>query len=130
MAKEKKVSLLSTAKQRTEDGLSDLFKGRKKLSKKDRKAFLDIDLTVSDFDIVEAKGKHYVVIVFLEKPDFAYGGGKILTEIFDAYVENFDSVEEARAAYKDEGEPLVIRLEMVEGEENDYVKVTVVNDED
>lgn len=123
------ASLLSVAKEKTK-GLSDLFEGREPLKKKDRKKFLNRDLTVSDFDVLDYNSAHYAVVVFEEEPTIAYSAGVALTGIFDAYVEEFDSVKDARDAYRDE-DALVVHLEEIETKEkgNTFIKVSVVNGE-
>lgn len=122
-----KASLKAVAKEETK-GLSDLFEGREQLKKKDRKKFLNRHLTIMDFDVLDYNTSHYAVVVFEEEEQIAYSAGKNLTEIIDAYVGNFDSVSDARAAYRDE-DPCIVMLEETETKEkgNTFIRVTVVD---
>lgn len=123
------ISLRGMAQEHTE-GLSDLFVGRKKLLKKDRKKFLDRDLTVMDFDTVSYNDTHFAVVVFEEEESIAYSAGKALTEIIDAYADACGGIREARERYREE-EGLIIRMEETETSTgNTFIKVMVVNGED
>lgn len=122
------MGLKNVAKEQTK-GLSDLFEGREQLKKKDRKQFLETELTVQDFDVLDYNNSHYAVVVFDEKQEYAYSAGKQLTQMIDAYVEECGGIKEAREQYKDE-EPLVIIMHETETKEgNTFVAVEVVDAE-
>lgn len=91
--------------------LSELYKERKKLETRD---VVGKELTISDFDMVSmmSKGKmvSFAAVTFEEMEGFVYNAGLILTKMITAWVDEYDTVEQAREAYKAETDKVKVKL--------------------
>lgn len=53
---------------------------------------LNEELTIDKFDFINIKGKNVAVVTFREKPNAYYMGGKLLTRMFEGFVEDNEGV--------------------------------------
>lgn len=68
---------------------SPVLEGRAKISTDDIIAKYPDGVTINAFDFLTGKNGRYVVCAFRQDPGAYFNGGKILTEIFESFVEEY-----------------------------------------
>lgn len=83
------------AKQKTEG--SPVLAGREKIETDAVIALYPDGITITQFDFLNGKNGKYVVCTFAEDASKFFNGGKILTDIFESFVDHFKTPENTYA---------------------------------
>lgn len=88
-------------------------------------------VSITDFDFLDSQdGGRYVVCTFEENPGLYFNGGKILTELFENIVSQFEDLDQAREAYQKSPDDETIKVKLSHARSkkgNRYTKVEVVD---
>lgn len=76
-------------------GTMGLMNGREKIATEDLLAKYPNGITITSFDILNGQNGEHMICTFAEDTSRFYNGGKILTDMAKAWVEDYQSVEEA-----------------------------------
>ena len=89
--------------------LSDLMNGRTKVSIDEMIQRFPDGFTIEDFDIVDDKKAQYPVFTIKEDKNICFFGGIVLMNMVDNWVEGFESIDDCRVAFAEDG-GLPVRL--------------------
>lgn len=108
---------------RKETTLSDLMVGTKLTTAELVKSFPD-GVTINAVDVIETEEAHYCVVTFEEIGNAFYTGGKILTKIVDAWLNEFGG--DVAMCNHDLVECGGVKVRFTESKTKDNKNVTVV----
>ena len=118
------------AKKKT--GGSPVLEGRAKITTDDIIAKYPNGVTINAFDFLNGKNGRYVVCAFRQDPLAYFNGGKILTEIFESFVDEYqaegvtfqDALDQCMQDFEKEG--LKVKLSMSRTKEGNRVTLVEV----
>ena len=90
-------------------------------------------VTINGFDFLNGKNGRYVVCCFKNDPQRYFNGGKILTEIFESFVEEYQdktdgmTFSEAQEACMQDFSRECLKVKLSEGRTKDGNRVTLVD---
>lgn len=111
---------------------SPVLEGRAKITTDDIIAKYPNGVTINAFDFLNGKNGRYVVCAFRQDPMCYFNGGKILTEIFESFVEEYqaegvtfqDALDVCMRDFEKEG--LKVKLSMSRTKEGNRVTLVEV----
>lgn len=83
--------------------LSELMNGRIKVSTDEIIQKFPNGFTIEDFDVVDDKKSQYPVFTVKEDKTICFFGGTILMNMVDGWLAGFETIDECRAAFVEEG---------------------------
>lgn len=109
---------------------SSVLQGREKIETEALIAKYPDGVSITDFDFLDSQdGGEYVVCTFSENPGLYFNGGKILTDLFENIVSQFENLDAAREAYQNSPDDETIKVKLSHARSkkgNRYTKVEVV----
>lgn len=111
---------------------SPVLEGRAKITTDDIIAKYPNGVTINAFDFLNGKNGRYVVCAFRQDPGAYFNGGKILTEIFESFVEEYasddrtfqEAIDACMADFEKEG--LKVKLSMSRTKDGNRVTLVEV----
>lgn len=111
---------------------SPVLEGRAKITTDDIIAKYPNGVTINAFDFLNGKNGRYVVCAFRQDPMAYFNGGKILTEIFESFVDEYqaegvtfqDALDQCMQDFEKEG--LKVKLSMSRTKEGNRVTLVEV----
>lgn len=109
---------------------SPVLSERSKISTDELIAKYPDGVTINAFDFLNGKNGKYVVCAFRENPDLFFNGGKILTEIFESFVNEYrteeNTSEDAYEACSKDFAAEGLKVKLSSGRTKDGNRVTLV----
>lgn len=116
------------AKQKTEG--SPVLAGREKIETDALIALYPDGITITQFDFINGRNGEYVVCTFAEDQSKFFNGGKILTDIFKAFVNEFRTEEntfsEALELCQNDFETEFLKVKLSRGRTKEGNRITKV----
>lgn len=111
-----------SAKRRTSG--SPILDGRTKVDTDSLIARYPEGITITDFDFLSGDAEKYVVCTFAEEPDAYFNGGRILTDIFTGFVDEYNgNLAATQKDFRAEG----LKVRLYHGRTKKGNKVTLVD---
>lgn len=115
------MNFRESAKRRTSG--SPVLEGRTKIDTDTLIARYPDEITITDFDFLSGESENYVVCTFAEDPNAYFNGGRILTDIFAGFVEDFEGdLAKTQEAFREQG----LKVRLYHGRTKKGNKVTLV----
>lgn len=109
---------------------SPVLSERTKISTDELMAKYPNGVTINGFDFLSGKNGRYVVCAFRENPGLFFNGGKILTEIFESFVDEYktedNSFADAYDACSKDFATECLKVKLSSGRTKDGNRVTLV----